>query len=141
MSTVVHGVRCARIAFRCYPYDEVESQTFWRDWGNIALFSELSTLCRGLLLKFALDESVQGTGMFRLRDGLEISSFHSLLYLIDFATSRVLVLHKMDMRGLNTSEALQRLLNDMHDVVQQDKLQELNQNKYYFQNVCFKILN
>ncbi len=43
----------------------------------------------------------------------------------------------MDIRGLNTSEALQRLLNDMQDVVQQDKLQELSQNKYDFRNLIF----
>ena len=33
------------------------------------------------------------------------------------------------MRGLNTCEALQKLLDDMEDVVHQDKMQEVNQKK------------
>jgi hypothetical protein len=35
----------------------------------------------------------------------------------------------MEKRGLSTSEALQILLDDMNDVIEQDKLQDVKQNK------------
>ena len=36
---------------------------------------------------------------------------------------------RMEMKGLSTSEALQRLLEDMNDIIEQDKLQDITQNK------------
>jgi hypothetical protein len=35
----------------------------------------------------------------------------------------------MERRGLSTSEALQILLEEMHDVIEQDKLRDVKQNK------------
>lgn len=38
-------------------------------------------------------------------------------------------IHEMDIRGLSTPDALQKLLEEMHDVIQADKLQDARRSK------------
>lgn len=40
-----------------------------------------------------------------------------------------LLIHEMDLRGLSTPDALQRLLQEIHHIIEEDKLQDARRSK------------
>lgn len=38
-------------------------------------------------------------------------------------------LHRMELKGLSTQEAIQQLLDDLQEVIEEDKLEDITQNR------------